>query len=494
VHGRVYHPSAFWNSAGSAADGLPLSVTRRSPGNPRENGSDVPRTAPRRSSARSAAPAAPAARADAGRPLAGERFETRVERVAHGGFCVARHEGRAVFVRHALPGELVVAQVTEGHERDRYLRADAVEILEPSADRVQPPCPYAGPGRCGGCDWQHATPEAQRRLKAEVVEEQLRRLAGIEREVVVEPAPGTPDGLGWRTRVQFAVDAEGRAGLRRSRSHDVVPVESCAIAAPGVEEVGVEARSWPGVAGVEVIAATGSSDRAVVVTPLPKPEGRMPIVELDVPVSVLRGDGEGGARRVHGRAQVREVAAGRTFKVSGSGFWQVHPAAADVLSAAVLEAVDARPGETAMDLYCGVGLFAAGLAEAVGADGADGEVVAVESDHGAVEDALVNLAGYDQVVVVEDRVERAIADAPEGFEAEVVVLDPPRAGAGRAVVSGIAGLRPRVIAYVACDPAALARDLGYFAEHGYELDALRAFDLFPMTHHVECVARLTPVG
>ena len=449
----------------------------------------MPRTASSRPNSRAKAPAE---RAEAGPSLVGERFEARVERVAHGGFCVARHEGRAVFVRHALPGELVVAQVTEGHEGDRYLRADAVEILEPSGDRVQAPCRYAGPGGCGGCDWQHATPAAQRRLKAEVVEEQLRRLAGIERKVVVEEAPGTPDGLGWRTRVQFAVDAEGRIGLRKSRSHDVVPIDSCAIAAPGVEEVGVERRSWNGVAGVEVIAATGSSDRAVVVTPLPKPEGRMPIVELDVPVSVLRGDGAGGASRVHGRAQVREVAAGRTWKVSGSGFWQVHPAAADVLSQAVLEAVQARPGDTAMDLYCGVGLFAAGLAEAVGADGADGEVVAVETDKGAVEDALVNLGGYDLVVVVEDRVDKAIADAPEGFEAEVVVLDPPRAGAGKKVVSGIAALRPRVVAYVACDPAALARDLAYFAEEGYQLDTLRAFDLFPMTHHVECVARLVP--
>jgi len=433
----------------------------------------------------------PAVRADTGPSLVGERFETRVERVAHGGFCVARHEGRAVFVRHALPGELVLARVTEGHEGDRYLRADAVEILEPSADRVQAPCRYAGPGLCGGCDWQHATPEAQRRLKSAVVEEQLLRLAGIERKVRVEEVPGTPDGLGWRTRVQFAVDGEGRTGLRKSRSHDVVPVESCAIAAPGVEEVGVERRSWPGVSGVEVIAASGSSDRAVVVTPLPKPDGRMPIVELDVPVSVLRGDGAGGASRVHGRAQVREVAAGRTWKVSGSGFWQVHPAAADVLNEAVLAAVAARPGETAMDLYCGVGLFAAGLAEAVGADG---EVVAVETEKGAVEDALANLGGYDQVVVVEDRVDKAIADAPEGFEAEVVVLDPPRAGAGKKVVAGIAGLRPRVVAYVACDPAALARDLGYFAEAGYVLDSLRAFDLFPMTHHVECVARLVPAA
>jgi len=430
-------------------------------------------------------------REDASPSLVGERFEVSVERVAHGGFCVGRHEGRAVFVRHALPGERVVAQVTEGHAGDRYLRADAVQILEPSADRVEAPCRYAGPGGCGGCDWQHATPEAQRRLKAAVVEEQLLRLAGIERKVEVEGARGTPDGLGWRTRVQFAVDDAGRVGLRKSRSHDVIPVESCAIAAPGVEEVGAERRTWPGVAGVEVIAASGSSDRAVVVTPLPKPHGRMPIVEMDVPVSVLRGDREGAAARVHGRAQVREVAAGRTWKVSGSGFWQVHPAAADVLSAAVLEAVNAQPGETAMDLYCGVGLFAAGLAEAVGEDG---EVVAVEAGKAAVEDARANLEGYDQIVIVEDRVDKALRDAPEGFEAEVVVLDPPRSGAGRKVVQGIVELRPRVVAYVACDPAALARDLGYFAEQGYQLDTLRAFDLFPMTHHIECVARLVPAA
>jgi tRNA/tmRNA/rRNA uracil-C5-methylase (TrmA/RlmC/RlmD family) len=440
---------------------------------------------------RAASSKRPVSRPDAGPSLVGERFEVAVERVAHGGFCVGRHEGRAVFVRHALPGERVLAQVTEGHAGDRYLRADAVRILEASADRVEAPCAYAGAGGCGGCDWQHVAPEAQRRLKAAVVEEQLRRLAGIDRKVEVEEAPGTPDGLGWRTRVQFAVDDKGRLGLRKSRSHDIVPVEACAIAAPGVEEVGAEQRTWEGVAGVEVIAASGSSDRAVVVTPLPKPHGRMPIVELDVPVSVLRGDGEGGARRVHGRAQVREVAAGRTWKVSGSGFWQVHPAAADVLSEAVLAAVDAQPGETAMDLYCGVGLFAAGLAEAVGEDG---EVVAVESDKGAVEDALVNLESYEQITIVEDRVDKALKDAPEGFEAEVVVLDPPRSGAGRKVVEGITALRPRVVAYVACDPAALARDLGYFAEQGYGLDTLRAFDLFPMTHHVECVARLVPSG
>ncbi|WP_349262075.1 class I SAM-dependent RNA methyltransferase [Actinocrinis sp.] len=421
--------------------------------------------------------------------MAGERFEVNVGAVAHGGFCVARHDGRAIFVRHALPGERVMVEVTEGAENDRFLRADAVEIMDASPDRVKAPCPFSGPGRCGGCDWQHAAPEAQRQLKAAVITEQLSRLAKIDRKVVVEELPGAPDGLGWRTRVQFAVDGEGRVGLRKHRSHEVVPVDHCAIAAPEVEELGVEARRWPGMAGLEVIAAAGSSDRMVIVTP--HAGQRVPFVDVDVPVSVLRGDGKGGTQRIHGRGHVREVAAGRTWKVSDSGFWQVHPAAADVLTAAVMEAVKPQRGETAMDLYCGVGLFAAGLAEAVGEDG---EVVAVESEAAALADAAANLAGLDQVVLVEDRVDRALAQAPEGFEAEVIVLDPPRSGAGRAVVGRIAAARPRAIAYVACDPAALARDVAYFAEHGYVLAGLRAFDLFPMTHHVECVATIVPAA
>ncbi|MGH3415610.1 MAG: class I SAM-dependent RNA methyltransferase [Actinocrinis sp.] len=434
-----------------------------------------------------AQPAARPAKGDAGPSLAGERIEVEVGAVAHGGFCVARHEGRAVFVRHALPGERVIAEVTEGARDDRFLRADAVEILTASPDRVTPPCAFAGPGKCGGCDWQHASLDAQRRLKASVVAEQLSRLAKIGREVVVEEVPGTPDGLGWRTRVQFAVDDQGHAGLRKNRSHEVVPVDKCVIAAPDVEQVGVEAHEWPGMAGVEVIAATGSSDRAVIVTP--QAGHRIPFVELDVPVSVLRGDGKGGTQRIHGRGHVREVAAGHTWRVSGSGFWQVHPAAVDVLTAAVMEAADPQPGETAMDLYCGVGLFAASLAAAVGPDG---EVVAVESDSGAIADARSNLAALAQVVLVEEKVDRALELAPDGFEAEVVVLDPPRSGAGRRVVERIAAAKPRVVAYVACDPAALARDVSYFAEHGYELSGLRAFDLFPMTHHVECVATLVP--
>jgi tRNA/tmRNA/rRNA uracil-C5-methylase (TrmA/RlmC/RlmD family) len=194
-----------------------------------------------------------------------------------------------------------------------------------------------------------------------------------------------------------------------------------------------------------------------------------------------------GATFADGPSTLTETAAGRTFRVSGSGFWQVHPAAADVLVQAVLAGLDPQPGERAADLYSGVGLFSAALAARVGPTG---HVVAVEADEAATEDAAANLADLPQVAQVAARVDRALADGTLG-PLDLVVLDPPRTGARREVVDAVAALGPRAVAYVACDPAALARDVAFFAEQGYELGSLRAFDLFPMTHHVECVAVLT---
>ncbi|HEX4814896.1 MAG TPA: class I SAM-dependent RNA methyltransferase [Nonomuraea sp.] len=409
-------------------------------------------------------------------------LELTVGPVAHGGWCVARHEGRVVFVRHALPGERVVAEVTE--ETARFLRADAVEILEPSPDRVVPPCPYAGPGRCGGCDWQHATPEAQRRLKAQVVAEQLRRLAGIEREIVVEEVPGAKDGLGWRTRVQFAARPTGELGFRRHRSHEIEVVDACLIAHPEVEAVRAEAHRWPGAAGVEVIAsATG--DRAVVVTPRPRRSVTVP--ELEATASILLDQGKGRTVPRRGSGMLHEQAGDRGFRVAGSGFWQVHPGAAETLLDAVLAYAAPEPGEWALDLYCGVGLFAAGLAEAVGPEGA---VFGLESEPSAVRDARANLRDLPQARVERGRVEEAL-DRFEIERADLVVVDPPRSGLGREVADRITTLDASRIVYVSCDPATFARDVNWLAARGYTLSALRAFDAFPMTHHVECVGLLT---
>ncbi|MEV0681641.1 class I SAM-dependent RNA methyltransferase [Actinosynnema sp. NPDC050436] len=399
-------------------------------------------------------------------------IEVEVGAVAHGGHCVARYEGRVVFVRHALPGERVRVRVTED-AGGSFCRGDAVEILQSSPDRVEPPCPFSGPGKCGGCDWQHASWQAQRELKAAVVGEQLHRLAGLDWEVIVEDLPGGPED--WRTRLRVVVGSDGRPGFRAHRSHRVVPVDHCVIAAPGALDDVVD-RTWPAKSELVVTRDAG---------------GQVHLTEIGPP-TVRRGRPvPGPARRRRGSGTATELAAHRAWNLRADGFWQVHPAAADTLAAVVRDWADCPPGGRAWDLYGGVGLFASVLAEQVGEDGA---VAVVESSVRAVEDGRLNLSDLPQVTWHAGRTE-TVLDTPAftDLPPDVVVLDPPRKGAGRAVVTAIARHRPVRVVYVACDPAALARDIAVLAQHGYELAQLRAFDAFPMTHHVECVALLEPV-
>jgi tRNA/tmRNA/rRNA uracil-C5-methylase (TrmA/RlmC/RlmD family) len=438
-------------------------------------------------------------------PEAGSLVELTVGEAAHGGWCVARPgSGPVIFVRHALPGERVRAVITQ--TTSRLARAEATEILEASADRVQPPCPHARPGGCGGCDWQHASLPAQRSLKAAVIRQQLRRIAGIDRDVSVEPMPGEQTGLGWRTRVKYAIGPGGAAGLRKHRSHEVVAVGDCPIAHPLVTAAGVTRRTWPGAAWVEVAAAPGSGQRAVIVEGETAPAGPgagtlLAGIDADTVLA--------GRRPVRGSGYLRQRAAGRDWRVSAAGFWQVHPAAADTLAGAVLAALRPRPGEVALDLYCGAGLFAGVLAGAVGPSGA---VIGIEADAAAVRDARHNLRHTPWARV--HRGDAAAVLARSGLSgASLAVLDPPRTGAAGPVIDLLSGRSPsgrkdrasqgrrppghaglasgiRRIAYVSCDPATLARDLGSFTASGWSLAALRAFDAFPMTHHVECVATL----
>jgi tRNA/tmRNA/rRNA uracil-C5-methylase (TrmA/RlmC/RlmD family) len=416
--------------------------------------------------------------------IEGDRIEVTVGAVAHGGHCVARiggPHGQVVFVRHALPGERVVVEVTELHRG--YLRGDAVEILEASADRVEAPCPYARPGVCGGCDLQHVAVPAQAAWKESVVRGQLTRLSGLTDDEIddlgvrVQPLPG--GALGWRSRVRYAVDAAGRVGLLQHRSHQVVPIDRCLIARPQVQELDVTGRQWPDVDAVEVIASTGGD-----VSVLTRSTGGAARPDDD-----LGGVRAAGASRVlvQGPDQVRELAVGREWQLPTEGFWQVHPAAADTLVGAVLELLEPRTGERSWDLYGGAGLFAAALAVRTG-----GRVTVVESTQAGVAAARSNLADLAGVEVVSAKVEVALARRRVTGPVNLVVLDPPRAGAGSAVVRAIVAAGPRAVAYVACDPAALARDVGTFREAGWRLARLRAFDCFPMTQHVECVALLLP--
>jgi len=386
----------------------------------------------------------------------GELYDVVVGAIAHGGHAVARvtpapgpdagapadaepveAQSRVVFVRHALPGERVTVEITEGSDGDRFWRGDAVAVLEASPDRVEAPCPFSGPGRCGGCDFQHVALPAQRELKAAVVREQLVRLARLDAAdplvagLGVEAVPGDVDGLRWRTRQRYVRSGEAGAGkgMRKYRSHEVIPVDDCLIARTDAREPA------PGTV-TETVAVAGTT---------------------------------------------------HAFEVAGDGFWQVHPGAPGALVEAVLAALDPQPGESVLDLYAGVGLFAAFLGDRLGATG---RVVAIEGDPAASAYSAANLPGAE----VSAGDVAAVLDSayPERFD--LVVLDPPREGARRPVVEAVVAREPRAVAYVACDPAALARDVAIFAEHGYRLTDLRAFDLFPMTHHVECVALLTRTG
>ncbi|WP_344419422.1 class I SAM-dependent RNA methyltransferase [Pseudonocardia ailaonensis] len=370
-------------------------------------------------------------------------LEVEVGAVAHGGHCVARHEGRVLFVRHALPGERVRAVVTSD-QGGSFCLADAISVLEASPDRVPAPCTWARAGGCGGCDFQHVAPAAQRSLKTAVLREQLSRLGGVESEVVVEELPGGP--LGWRQRIRLAVDEDGRAGLRAHHSHDVVPIADCLLA-PSEMLPDLLEQSWE------------------------------PGSEIDVAVD------DSGWRHVG--TGTHQHAAGRDWALSPGAFWQVHPALADTLVGVVEEWAQAPRGGTAWDLYGGVGLFAAVLAGQVGTDGS---VTVVESSRDAVLDGERALRDLPQVRFRVGRVEHAVGSLPTP---DVVVADPPRKGLGKQMIEALVAAAPQRLVYVACDPAALGRDVGLLTARGYRLRALRSFDAFPMTHHMESVALFT---
>jgi tRNA/tmRNA/rRNA uracil-C5-methylase (TrmA/RlmC/RlmD family) len=413
--------------------------------------------------------------AEDGRPTTAESsIEVEVGPVAHGGACVARHDGRVVFVRHALPGERVLARITEDRHAS-YCRADAVQVLRASPDRVEPPCPHARPGRCGGCDWQHAAGAAQRRLKADVIGEQFSRIAGLDVTALLGEVAELPGGLlGWRSRITYAANGDGRLGLHRHRREEVELLERCPLGMPAVGDAPALSRSWPGYSGVEV--SRGADGTAV--------------------LGHRRSPGRSGRGRrppdtVHllsGPPRLTYQLAGRTFAVSAGGFWQVHPAAAQAFADAVVAGTGPQAGETVLDLYAGAGALTAVLALAVGPAG---RVVGVEASATATADAAANLADLPWVDL---RTARVTPDVVAGLHPapDVVVLDPPRAGAGAPVMTSILDSGPRVVGYLACDPASLARDVKVAVQAGWRLASLSAFDAFPMTHHVETFATLVP--
>ncbi len=415
----------------------------------------------------------------------GDLLELTVGPVAHGGHCVARLDGRVIFVRHALPGERVMAKVTSASAKASFWRADAVEILERSDDRVPSAWKKAGPGGVGGAELAHVSLPAQRAWKAAVIKEQLAHLAKLELDVEVLAAPGDEEngGLGWRTRFDLIADEQGRLGMRGFRSHEIFPLHTMPLGSPAALEMADSEKVFTGVwtpgNSVEVVAPANGTPGIVLLEGQPQRKGF-----IDT--------------RTNARRNVTETVSvdGKEYeyRVAAAGFWQVHREAPSLLAQTVLDLArkDGQDLEdaTIVDLFSGAGLFSVPLADSVGPVG---RVIAIEGDERACKDARRNLHTYEQAEVHVGQVAQILSDNDHGAMAgaDIVVLDPPRAGAGEKVVNLIARLDPAKVIYVACDPAALARDISYFQGLGYKLDELRAFDLFPMTHHVECVALLT---
>ncbi|HEU4808705.1 MAG TPA: TRAM domain-containing protein [Homoserinimonas sp.] len=399
----------------------------------------------------------------------GRQLEIDVTNVAHGGIAVGRHEGRVVFVSDAIPGERVVARVSDD-SKAKFWRAETVSVVTPSEHRQEHVWSAASvdrdpDDRAGGAEFGHIRLAHQRELKRQVLTDALQRMAGIDSDVVVEGIPGEADGTGWRTRLRLHVAEAGTPGPYAARSHRVIRVADVPLATPEVAAITPLDELFPGSTHIDVIAP--SVGNAYVLA--------------------------GGEKSKPKRHVITEQVGDRTFRLDVHGFWQVHRSAAQTLTSAVQDAIDPErfdPQAANHDLYGGVGLLAAAVGDRFGNRT---RITTVESDSLATDHAAENLSEWLGASAITSRVDRylhQLTKAGTRLTGATVVLDPPRSGAGRAVVDSLTALEPSQLVYVACDPVALARDLGLLQERGYELTRLRAFDLFPNTHHVEAVATL----
>ena len=334
----------------------------------------------------------------------GDLIDVTIEKVAHGGHFIARHNGAVIFVRHAIPGEQCTIEITS--TGSSFNRADVVSVAHPSEFRVQAPCQFAHRLGCGGCDFQHITPAHQRTLKSDVIAEQFSRIAKKEIRVEVEEVG---DSVGWRTRAIATTNRNGKLGFYKSRSHSIAAVDDCIICVEGMNFSEIAARPLKGDVRVE-ISASSTGERTIALAPT---------------------RGEEKARITEGQNILHETVHGRTLEVRQESFWQSHVRAPEVLTDVVLEFAQLKPAEHVLDLYGGVGLFTAAIIDSVGLKG---QVDLIEGSKVATEDARRNFAAFKNITIATGDVAKLL---PRVTSADVVVLDPPREGAGKEVITQI---------------------------------------------------------
>lgn len=403
-----------------------------------------------------------------------------MNRLTYGGEAVGRlRDGRAVFVSFGLPGERVLVELVE--EKARYARGRIVEVLEPATERIAPRCKHFG--ACGGCHYQHMPYEAQLTAKAKILEEQLSRIGHLD-QPTVKPAVGSPREWNYRNQVQFHLTEAGRLGYVMhgdvsARSRQILGIEECHLPEAPIAAV------WPQLAfdadsdmqRVEI--RLGSDDEIL----LALESASAAITEMEIGsglsvVHITQSDVVVLAGNDHVIMRVRD----RAFRVSATSFFQVNTPVAEMMVEHVLNQLPSRLG-TVLDVYCGVGLFSAFLAERCEA------LIGIEASPSACEDFAYNLDEFDNVELYEDAAERVLPAL--NVQAEAAIVDPPRAGLKRGVLDGIAKMGPSRLIYVSCNPATLARDARLLSEQGYHLLQATPFDLFPQTYHIESISVLS---
>lgn len=404
-------------------------------------------------------------------------FEMDLIGIAHGGAAIGRHEGRVVFVPYAIPGERVRVEIVES--KKGHAHGSAVEILRPSPDRVQPLCPHFGPGGCGGCHFQHIAYQRQLELKREVVVDQLQRVGRFENPAVFPPIP-SPSPWGYRSHSTFSVLADGGLGFVSDDNEHVVPIDVCHILHPALVELFSQFEVEPGqLSRIKLQIGSDLADRMLI---FQTRDDLAPEIEVDLPISInlLLSDNE--PVNLIGSPQVHYQVHHRTMRVTAGAFSQVNAQMMETLVDLVMERLSLQGGESVLDLYSGVGLFTAFMAERASM------VTSVESYPPAVTDAEANLGALENVDLIEGPVELVLADLEGPFDA--VVVDPPRTGLSVEVLDELARLAVPRLVYVSCDPATFARDAHRLSRSGYRLGDVQPVDMFPQTYHIEAVAAL----
>ena len=413
-------------------------------------------------------------------------FDVEILALVYGGDAMGRlPDGRAVFVPYALPGERVRLRLTG--QKKNFARGALVAVLEPSPDRVTPPC--ADAAACGGCHYMHIAYPAQLRYKTDILRDQLRRIAGVA-DPPVAPMLPSPQEWHYRNTVQFHLDPAGRLGFQEPGSHTVVPIQECLLCDPAIAE------TWPlldfsdpqgGAAhGIRRVTLRSGVEGDLLLA-LESDDPTPPEISIDLPINAVfvgpGGFAENAPLVLAGDDYLTMQAAGRLFRVSAGSFFQVNVPQAEAMLRYLLDRLPLDPQALLLEAYAGVGLFTAFLAPEMG------RVAAVESNPPSIDDFVANLDEYDHVELYDGTAEEILPDLK--LSPAIALVDPPRAGVAQPALDALIRMGAPTLAYVSCDPSTLARDVRRLIAAGYRLDHVQPFDMFPQTYHIETVALMS---